>query len=194
MTTIIQPTDHFTGDTHFWHGTILKPGYGERPFSDVTKMNEHMIRVWNVRVPRNANVWHVGDFSFGNAKRTLEILDRLHGQIHLIRGNHDRAIKGHLAKRFASVQDYRELKTPDGIKVCLSHYPMVTWNKAHHGSWMLHGHSHGNLLDTGGRRIDIGVDTHPVFAPYSFEEIEARMAERSFVQVDHHRESLRRDQ
>ena len=194
MATVIQPTDHFTGDTHFWHSTILKPDYGERPFSTVEKMNEHLIRVWNRCVPRNGRVFHVGDFSFGNRKRTEEILDRLHGQIHLVRGNHDRAIKGALAQRFASVQDYLELKTPDGTKVVMSHYPMVTWNKAHHGSWMLHGHSHGNLLDVGNRRIDVGVDTHTVFAPYSFEEIEARMDGRGFVQVDHHRESLRRDQ
>jgi calcineurin-like phosphoesterase family protein len=192
--TIIQPTDFFTGDTHFWHRTVLKPEYGNRPFDDVEDMNAYLVHAWNSRVPPDGTVWHFGDVSFGNRTRTRAILEALNGTIHLIRGNHDRDIRGGIAARFASVQDYLEAKTPDGIKVVLCHYAMLTWNRAHHGSWMLHGHSHGNLHDAGIRRLDVGVDTHPEFAPWSFAELCERMDGRSFIQVDHHGEHLRDDQ
>lgn len=36
--------------------------------------------------------------------------------------------------------------------------PRIIDNQAHRGSWMLYGHSHGNLTDIGGKTIDVGVD------------------------------------
>jgi calcineurin-like phosphoesterase family protein len=68
----------------------------------------------------------------------------------------------------------------------MSHYPMLTWNAGHYGSWMFHGHSHGFLRDTGENRIDVGVDTHPNLEPYSFDEILEKMQGRKFRGFDHH--------
>lgn len=104
---------------------------------------------------------------------------------------------------FKSVQDYsyREIGG-QGIVMC--HYAMRTWNKAHKGTWMLYGHSHGTLSNYGGiqvdhlkkgpvkthyvnyKTMDVGIDTHPEFRPYHIEEIRKIMKDRVSLSVDHH--------
>ena len=42
----------------------------------------------------------------------------------------------------------------------MCHYPILEWNRCHHGSWMLHGHCHGNLGPSEFKRLDVGVDCH----------------------------------
>lgn len=116
----------------------------------------------------------------------LGILSRLNGNICLIKGNHDR-LKPEVRDRFCWVKDYYESKTEDGRKIVMCHYPFLTWNKAHHGAWMLHGHSHGNLRAPETTRMDVGIDTRDDFAPYSFDEIEKIMSKRSYLIVDHHK-------
>lgn len=180
-------SDEFvTSDIHFGHrAMITKVG---RPFETVEEMNEALIERWNNKVPKTARVYVLGDFSFLKKAETEAVLDRLHGRICLVRGNHDKnRIDGPITKRFEWVKDYYESKTDDGRKVVMSHYAMVVWNKSHFGSWMLHGHSHGYLKDdTRIRRLDVGVDTHPNLEPYSFEEIKQRMESRGIVAFDQH--------
>ena len=181
----MKPNEYITSDTHFGHTNVIK--YSNRPFADAREMDEALIERWNAKVPRGATVYHVGDFAFVPRTKMPYYLDRLHGQICLIRGNHDRIIKGALAKRVAWVKDYYESRTPDGTMVVMCHYAMEVWNRSHYGSWMLHGHSHGNLPDRGNRRLDIGVDTSAAnYAPYSYEEIAHLMAPRQTRPVDHH--------
>jgi calcineurin-like phosphoesterase family protein len=182
----------FTSDTHFGHRAVLK--YSNRPFIDVQEMDEEMIRRWNAIVSPSDVVYHLGDVSFHRQERTLEILAALHGTIHLIKGNHDRANR-EVVKRFASIENYAELTMPGCDAACvnceqkivLCHYPLMTWNKSHYGSWHLHGHSHGNLKAPKTTRLDVGVDCH-AYAPLSFEEIRKEMATRSYLAVDHHAE------
>lgn len=185
----------FTSDTHFGHGGMIR--FGGRPFETVDEMNEVLINNWNAKVPKNGIVFHLGDFAFLNKGRLLAILERLHGTIRLILGNHDQAIKGEaVTKRFEWIKHYYEGKTNDGNKVVICHYPIASWNKAHYGSWMLHGHCHGSLK--GGetwRRLDVGSDTSyqlvdgswtQKYTPYSFDEIANIMSQRGFAAVDHH--------
>jgi len=43
-------------------------------------------------------------------------------------------------------------------------FRMAVWDRSHHGSWHLFGHSHGHVT-TVGRSLDVGVDAwdfHPV--------------------------------
>ncbi len=114
-----------------------------------------------------------------SAARMREVRAQLNGRIVLILGNHDRGIKGSIVELFESVQMYLETKAPGGTKVCMFHYPMAHWNKGHRGSWHLHGHSHGEFHDDGTvRRLDVGVDCHPNYEPFSYDEILERMADR----------------
>lgn len=181
----------FTADTHFGHAAVL--GHAKRPFTTTDDMNRALIAAWNARVGHADHVYHLGDFSFMKAGPTHAIIDALQGQIHLITGNHDHHMPAHVRERFASVHPYLELKLKSNaaMMVALCHYPFITWNKSHYGSWHFHGHSHGNLRQNIGnrdRRMDVGVDTHPELAPYNLDEIGQYMAKKRFESVDHHKE------
>lgn len=173
----------FISDTHFNHAKIVQ--YSNRPFANVEAMNEGLVEVWNRRVKPGDHVYHLGDFAFvRNTEDITSLLKRLNGQIHLIRGNHDhRDVRN--AKGFAEVLDYKELKVGDQ-RVVLSHYPMLSWSGMHKGSWMLHGHCHGNLAkNVMARRLDVGVDPMG-YKPVSFDEVAVVMREYGFAPVDHH--------
>jgi calcineurin-like phosphoesterase family protein len=155
---------------------------------NVQKMDEELIRRWNAKVPQGAVVYHLGDFGFMDPDKLVSLIKRLNGTIRLIRGNHDKVLKHKKVREcFEWVREYYESKTKDGTKIVMCHYPFMTWNGSHRGAWNLHGHCHGSLKDTGGRRLDVGVDTHPNHEPYSFYEVQAFMRNREHQPVDHHR-------
>jgi len=181
----MQPDEFVTADTHFGHSGIVR--LAERPFEDRDEMDRELIRLWNAKVPKSAVVYHLGDFALTNRHKALAILGQLHGRIRLILGNHDQVIKGEVADRFEWIKSYYESKTEDGTKVAMFHYPILAWNKAHYGSWQLHGHCHASLPDAGVRRLDIGVDAHPNYEPFSYHEIFALMQERQYQAADHHK-------
>lgn len=171
----------FTSDTHFWHKSIL--GFTDRPYSDVEEMNEALIADWNERITKSDIVYHLGDFSFGTRAQTEELIGRLKGQIHLIRGNHDQVLD-RFANRFTSYQDYKEIRV-DGRKIVMMHYPIESWHGMHRGAWHLHGHSHGGLKRIVGQRMDVGIDVWG--RPINFDEVAAHMATLPpFEAPDHH--------
>ncbi len=183
----MKPEDYVTADTHFGHENLLKEEYCGRPFASVEEMDEELIRRWNAKVPKKALVYFLGDMFMGSSRKQIrEILDRLHGRICLVRGNHDGIIKGEIASRFEWIKDYYESRTPDHVRVVQSHYPFRVWRNSQLGSWNLHGHSHGSLEDIGTFQIDIGVDTHPNFEPFSYDEICEKMKGRKHIASDHH--------
>jgi len=62
----------------------------------------------------------------------------------------------------------------------------LTWNKAHHGAWHLHGHCHGSLpIDLKIPRLDVGIDPMG-YVPVSYEQISRLMKDRIWTPVDHH--------
>lgn len=172
----------FTSDTHFNHKWII----GHRGFETVEAMNETLVERWNDRVKTGDRVYHLGDVSLGNVQGTREILDRLKGTIYLIRGNHESVAENKTnASRFEWIKDYHSLRVGEH-KVYLCHYAFRSWNCMHHGSWNLHGHSHGSLEDLQTlKQLDVGTDCHG-FAPITFEEVSLRMNFKTFVPVDHH--------
>lgn len=146
----------FTSDFHFYHTNIIK--YCNRPFSSVEEMNETLIENYNKVVKKSDTVYILGDFAFCSKPKYAEIIQRLNGRIHLIKGNHDRKMSHtFLESQFVWVKDYYELKH-DGKKICLFHYPMSSWNKSHHGSFHAYGHVH-NIQLMLGRAMDVGVDS-----------------------------------
>lgn len=175
---------YFTSDTHFFHKNVIK--YSNRPFESIEEMNETIISNWNKVVKKQDTVWHLGDFSFHkDINESLKILKSLNGQIHFIIGNHDRTIRK-IFDRFQSVQYYHELNM-NKQKFVLCHYALLTWNKGHYGSIMLHGHSHGSLnhMNENTRRLDVGVDNFN-FTPISVDEIIKIMNKKEYAPVDHH--------
>jgi len=143
----------FTSDLHISHANILK--FDNRPFNSVEEMNSAIEDGWNQVVAPEDTVIYLGDLSFAKSSEKQEVSDllkRLNGGIHYVLGNHDKYedIKGF--GRFQTIQDYLEVKIThekDGNRqenlFCCFHYPIYSWNKAHHGAYMIHGHTHGNL-------------------------------------------------
>ena len=77
---------YFTSDTHFGHSNIMR--FCQRPFSDVTDMNNCLIENWNNKVGKDDIIFHLGDFAMGGSNLWNGILERLNGHKILILGNH----------------------------------------------------------------------------------------------------------
>jgi len=162
----------FTADLHLGHTNIID--FCKRPFDNGRDMDEQLISNWNVLVKPKDRVYIIGDLSFHRGLFTAKLVEQLQGELHLIKGNHDKKRRiDEALPLFTSVQDYLEVKWKNRLLI-LSHYPFITWNQVHRGSYHLHGHSHGNLPPTNKKRLDVGVDTNDYF-PYSFDEIEKIM-------------------
>lgn len=180
----------FTADTHFNHENVIE--FSKRPFANLEDMTRKFINKWNERVKPGDTVYHLGDFalSYGEKHRELinNLLADLNGQKWLIKGNHDRK-EVTSNPRWVKVIDYHEIKVDLGgehkQRIVMCHYAMRVWNQCHRGSWMLHGHSHGNLTDIGGKTMDVGVDCHE-YRPISLEEVASYMETRSILVLDHH--------
>lgn len=198
----------FTSDTHFHHKNICRgvteweerDGLGEqktRNYDTLEEMDEDIIFKFNSLVKPEDTLWHLGDWSFGGHEQIKIFRDRLNCKtVHLIFGNHDQHIEpinSPYRQLFASAQYYKEIslkldqkwKQFQKIKFCLFHYSMRVWNKSHHNSIHLYGHSHGTLPDAGNRSMDVGVDTNNLY-PYHLDEVLDKLIFRSVHIIDHH--------
>jgi len=143
----------FISDSHFFHANVI--GFDNRPFNDVNEMNETMITNWNSVVGEEDTIFYLGDLSF-NRKNEVnkELVHKLNGKIHFILGNHDDEKEIIKLNRFETVSDYINLKVQDedannGFQnIVMLHYPILSWDKKHYGSWMLHGHCHQKLTES----------------------------------------------
>lgn len=170
----------FTSDNHWYHKNILK--YSNRPFADVNEMQYVMRNKWNETVGQDDKVYMLGDVGFSDGDKLATYIKSLNGEKHLILGNHDRNItknrKTFNEKVFRSIKSYNEINI-NGQFIVLSHYAMRVWNKSHYGSWMLFGHTHGQLSPYG-KSVDVGVDSPFItgeapYRPFSFDEIKTFM-------------------
>lgn len=181
----------FTSDLHLGHARLVE--LHRRQFHNVADMNFQIIENWNKVVGDGDLVYVLGDVSFMNGSKTVEALHEMAGNKILVTGNHDKGMSAYVRNMFVSVHDILEIKVPvvEGQptqRIVLCHYPLVTWNASAHGSWMLHGHCHGNLredLMPVAKRLDVGMDCHN-FRPISVNEVARIMASKRTMPVDHH--------
>ncbi len=164
----------FTSDTHFFHRNIIR--YSRRSFANITDMNEGIIKQWNEQVGKKDRVYLLGDVSFGGMAETFRILAELNGEICLVYGNHDDELiaNPYVCERFVWVKPYYE-EIIEGRRVVMFHYPIQEWREAQRGSWHLYGHAHG-CIQVRGAAMDVGLDAHPQFKLWSWEEIKQRLA------------------
>lgn len=196
----------FTSDTHWGHKNIVRGcsaweanegGPKARDFDTLEEHNEELIFKFNSVVKENDELWHLGDWSFGGHENIKKFREKLNCKnIHLVFGNHDQHIEpinSPYRSLFSSIDYYKELnfkldvkwKQFQKLKIVMSHYAMRVWNKSHHGSIHLYGHSHGTLPDNGTRSMDVGVDTNNLF-PYHLDEVLLKLINRPLHIVDHH--------
>lgn len=154
----------FTADTHFGdHRTI---NIWRRPFATVAAMDALLVERWNAAVTPDDEVWHLGDVA-RRAADVPDLLRRLNGRKHLLRGNNDPDATL-TASGWASVGDYAEIDV-DGRRLVMCHYAFRAWNGQHRGTINLHGHSHGRLKPML-RQFDVGVDARD-FAPVTLAQL-----------------------
>jgi calcineurin-like phosphoesterase family protein len=137
-------------------------------------MNETIIKNWNAIIKDGDTVYLLGDFMF---RDSIEFLDRLNGNIILIRGNHDRK-EIFKAKNIICYQKFEY--NYDGYKFLLNHRPVFDGYDPYKDSdnhiknvddydYILCGHVH-EKWKTKGKNINVGVDVWD-FKPITINDI-----------------------
>lgn len=133
----------YIADIHFGHQNVL--AFDNRPFPDVKTHDEVIIGNWNNTCSIYDDVYMLGDISYYNVTKTIEILKQLPGKLHLIVGNHDNKFLKNRDFRsmFVEIDNYKELDIGGGAKAILSHYPIVAFNgQFRKNNIHLYGHVH----------------------------------------------------
>jgi calcineurin-like phosphoesterase family protein len=139
----------------------------------------------------------MGDLCFdrsGGAAKS--IVDQLNGNIHFVLGNHDKEKDIRKLGRFETVSDYINLSILDEENprkhqgIMIMHYPILSWDKSHHGEWHLHGHCHQSLVPNNPeyykrKVLDMGCNGWD-YKPVSYTQIKEIMKNREIESVDHH--------
>lgn len=173
---------YFTGDLHLGHANIIQ--HCNRPFSSTQQMNETIISNWNNRVNADDDVYVLGDVAYRSGTDVGSMLKKLKGHKHLILGNHDRTwIKYCDPHQYFESVDQLGWIEVDGCRLFLCHYPMMAWDGAYHGSYLVHGHIHNTtsqsywpLIAASDHMLNAGVDIN-YFHPVSFQELIRNNAE-----------------
>ena len=173
----------FTSDWHLGHSNIIK--YCNRPFANVDEQDKAILDNFFSVVKKGDTVYFLGDLSFHvrTIKDTLMTIAMAGIDFNVLVGNHDdadgiaRFSKHRLQKNVYRMMDIEIDRQP----VTLCHYPMLTFNRSHHGAWQLYGHHHNGGFHRDlpaavqGKRMNVGVDIHN-FMPVSWDQVKAFMA------------------
>lgn len=128
--------------------------------NDVNYMNEMIVQEWNKVVGPDDHTYILGDVSFMNWQKTVDIVRRLNGAKTLIKGNHDHKLiqSKEFCDCFIEIADYKTI-TVDKVRISMFHYPICEWDQMHRGAVHFHGHTHGNKTGLeGSRALDVGMD------------------------------------
>ena len=165
---------YFCSDLHYGHKNILKINYHTRgKFSSIEEMNEWIeSEVWEKLKPGDS-LFDLGDTFWKQENKNLEkIFSRIRPGVKLYKtiGNHDSyglyyGDQAKLKDKYEIISDLLDIQVEhegEIYMISLSHYPMVSWNHKPYGSFMLHGHCHGNVDDFNNSspdlRVDVGLD------------------------------------
>lgn len=165
----------FTADEHFGHVNIGR--YESRPDG----WEQLIVDRRNAYVRPGDVVYSLGDFSLTSLERGRATLSLLNGESRLVLGNHD-GTAGRMSRMgFSEVYGSRKrsmyentfylpLTLASGVRVVLSHAPLVELPPGY--SMNLHGHIHSNAYPFEKKRwhVNVGVDVTG-FRPLSELEI-----------------------
>ncbi len=161
-------------DTHFGHKNVIK--YENRPFSNVAEMDGTLITNWNSTVDMNDTVFMLGDFSFYNKTKTIEICRQLNGKKILVMGNHDNeSYRFYLDCGFDEVSRYPILYQNFWI---LSHEPIYINENMPYAN--IYGHIHNNPSYNNYSSQSFCVSVERInYTPIDFEEIKSNIYQKN---------------
>lgn len=193
----------FTSDFHIGHTNVIR--FDGRPFKNVDEMHDTLIKNWNSVVSEEDTVFYLGDLSIRCPEKTVKwFVSQLNGKIHFLMGNHDRIRDISRLQRFERI--YGDDTTIGGATISIKdddanrgyqdiimcHYSILSWNKSHHNSWHLHGHSHGSIMKNPDmdwyykrKVIDAGCNMWD-YTPISYKQLKDIMSKKIISPVDHH--------
>lgn len=133
---------YYISDLHLGHANCL--AFDDREFPNIEAHDNTIIERWNSAVGVDDDVWILGDISWYNATKTVEIFRQLNGTKFLCAGNHDKRLLKNkdVQGLFAEITNYKELQITDKLGVVLCHYPIPCYNHHYYGWIHLYGHVH----------------------------------------------------
>lgn len=150
--------NYYISDLHFGHKNSLS--FDNRPFADIEIHDQAIINNWNNTVSIDDDVYILGDISWHNATKTIEIFKSLNGRKHLIKGNHDSKLlrNRELQSLFVEICDYKEIPLDNGRGIVLCHYPIPCFKNHYYGWIHLYGHVHNsfeyNMMESVKRQME----------------------------------------
>lgn len=160
----------FISDLHFGHENISKL----RGYSNADEMNEDIISKWNSTVSKHDSVYILGDLFLGKNGKLQPLLERLKGHIVLVRGNHDtKQVIKTVATLHPQIVEWIQIIKIKNKYVTLCHFPIEEWYRKDHGSFHLHGHTHGKSTFLS-KRMDVSFEC--VKYPISEEEVMEKLS------------------
>lgn len=179
-----------TSDIHAYHKNMAKGSSswknGYRDFPNEQIMSETIFKTFHKHVKPNHCFISLGDLSFGgkeNVKKTYFGLPYC-DDMYFCQGNHDHHIKElrEISEIFSIHLENMFYLQIEDMKLHLCHYPIFNWHEQDGGSYMLHGHLHGDgdefikpyhdkfrIMDTG---IDVAYKMFGEYRPFNLLEIE----------------------
>ena len=132
---------YFTADLHIGDKTIAH----WRGFGSVEQHDAFVLARLVEGLEQDDELWILGDVCKNTVAAVSAVREAIPcGRVHIVVGNHDQRSKFVTCGTFASVDYYGQVGrvAREGYKFVMSHYPMLDWDRAYHGAYMLHGHIH----------------------------------------------------
>lgn len=190
--------DYFSSDFHLGHTNILR--YDNRDFKSIRDHDEYILNVCRNTLTPKDNFYYLGDFAYrnnqGDPKDYFDELAKIGCNLYFVKGNHDHRDTVTLFKKYGTYLGEKctiKLRYKnEPYQVILDHFANRIWNRSHHGSFHLYGHSHDKLEhEPWGRSMDVGIMSafriNGDYSLFSFEQIHGILSARPIKLVgDHH--------
>ena len=205
---------YVSSDFHLNHNPKWEtPIWKMRGFASATEMTDGIIKSVNDTVRANDILLFLGDFCLNTTLPQFEeLLSRFACQnMYMLIGNHPNPhykniylpmVRKILGENYTPESEIYPLRYKNviylghyaevvlnGQMVILSHYAFRSWDHMSHGSWCLHGHEHGVMIesspdDSNAKILDVAWDTFK--KPVSFVELTEIMNKKKIKSVGHH--------
>lgn len=164
----------FTSDLHINHYNLIVKVRSQ--FKNCEEHSNTIIKNWNSVVSNEDLVYIIGDVVWD---RDFSILNELNGEKKVVKGNHDNKQDLQRAKsqKYICNWSYYEGFTYENKYIFMCHFPMLSWNRSRHGSFMAYGHCHGNQKFSWGKSMDVGVDCNN-FTPVYIDDFVSKLEHR----------------
>ena len=132
---------YFTSDLHLGDKTVAR----WRGFGEDVEAHDALIVAGLSRLTEEDEIWLLGDLCKANVAGVTALRELIPCErVHVVVGNHDSRSRLANCRLFDSVDYYDQVGkvAHEGYKFVMSHYPMLDWDRAYHGAYMLHGHIH----------------------------------------------------